>query len=212
MGRTDGIDVSSYQGNIDYAAVRSTGIQWVGMRATVRSRPDTHFPRNRAGFAWARCRLLYDFLVPPGDAGPFLTTVGALQPGEAAMLDAEDGGLTEAHCLRWLSEVEARTGRPSVVYAGRYGPIWNSSRIFDGTRARIFPAYRKTEPEARAIASPHGWDAWQWTETGSVPGVPTLVDIDQVDDWAAFDRCAGVGHELTPADRVWFRDLLDTLT
>jgi GH25 family lysozyme M1 (1,4-beta-N-acetylmuramidase) len=107
------------------------------------------------------------------------------------MLDDEEPGLTVDDCVRWCDRVEAHTGRPAVVYVGRYtagGALWSSPRIFNGQRARIFPAYT-TEAKATAIAAPYGWDAWQWTEKGSVAGIGPLVDLDQVDDPSAFDRC-----------------------
>lgn len=202
--RLDGIDVSQYQGVIDWQAVRGTGMAWVGIRAT-HSYTDSQFARNRQGASWARWRLLYDYLDPGADAGPFLRAVGAWKPGEAAMLDAEAPGLTEADCLRWCSQVEAVTGRPSVVYTGAFvsgGSIWRSSRIFNGVRARILAAYT-TEGRARDIATPYGWDAWQWSSTGRVPGIGGNVDLNQVDDALAFEACAYAAStvaEPTPAE------------
>jgi hypothetical protein len=190
MPRTDGTDVSQYQGVINWSAVRATGIQWVGIRAT-HAYTDSQFAANRTGASWARWRLLYDYADPGGDATNYLRAVVAFAPGEGAMLDAEAPGLTEADCLRWLDQVEAVTHRPAAVYTGKYtagGTIWNSPRIFNGTRPRILAAY-VSEPVARALAAPYGWDAWQWTDKGSLLGVRTLVDLDQVDDPAAFDRC-----------------------
>src|SRR4249920_1291993 len=98
MPRADGIDVSTYQGAIDWSAVQRTGMQWIGMRCTIRGRIDSQFRRNRDGAGWARWRLLYDWCSVGGDAGPFLNTIGQLRPGEAAMLDAEEPGLTATDC------------------------------------------------------------------------------------------------------------------
>lgn len=200
--RTDGIDVSQWQGTIDWAAVQRTGIQWVGMRATIRGSVDDQFARNRTGASWARWRLLYDYMSPGGNADVFLATIGQLQLGEAAMLDAEAAGLTVADCVRWCTQVEARTGRSVVVYTGRYtagGSIWSSSLVFNGHRARVFPAYT-SETNAKALAMPYGWDAWQWTDKGTVPGIGPPVDLDQIDDPAAFDRCCWPNDALTGAD------------
>jgi lysozyme len=192
--RADGIDVSQYQGVIDWAAVRSAGLQWVGMRVC-HGYIDTQFARNRQGASWARHRLLYDYMDPGGNADTFLATIGQLQPGEAAMLDAEASGLTVADCVRWCEQVEHATGRPAVVYTGKYvsgGSIWSSPAIFNGQRARILAAYT-SEAKARALAAPYGWDAWQWSSTGSIPGIGGNVDLNQVDNLAAFDRCCGTG-------------------
>jgi len=198
MPRADGIDVSQYQGTIDWAAVRNSGIQWVGMRVC-HVYVDSQFARNRVGASWAWHRLLYDYMDPGGNADTFLATVGNFRLGEAAMLDAEAPGLTVNDCLRWCQQVEAVTGRPSVIYTGRYvagGTIWNSTQLFNGQRARILAAYT-SESTAKAIASPYEWDAWQWTDAGRVAGIVPNVDLNQVDDIQAFDRCSGLDERHT---------------
>lgn len=204
MPRSDGIDVSQWQQVINWSQVRTSGIQWVAMRATVRTATDTQFAANRRGAVWARHRLLYDYLAPGGNADAFLRVVGQLQPGEAAMLDAEAPGLTVDDCVRWCDQVEARTGRPAIVYTGKYtagGTIWASRRVFNGQRARFFAAYL-SEADARALAAPYGWDAWQWTDSGRVSGIVPNVDLDQVDNPVAFDKCCGLDERLTGADAI----------
>jgi len=189
MGRPDGIDVSSYQGVIDWNAVKASGKQWLAARATVGGRTDTFLGANRAGMQGVRTRLFYDFLYPGHDASAFIRSLGVLQPGEGAMLDAEASGISVGDCLRWLGQVEAWSGRPAAVYTGAYvagGTIWRSGAIFNGQRPRILAAYTD-QPNAARIAAPYGWDAWQYTSTQACPGVRTLVDHDQVDQWARFD-------------------------
>jgi lysozyme len=199
MPRLDGIDVSKWQGAIDWGAVSSEGLSWVAARVWDRDTgaPDETWPANRAGMAFARHRLGYFWLLPgQGALGAqqFLETVGTLAAGEGAMLDAEQDGITEQDCLDWLAPVEAATGRPAAVYTGGYvagGTIWTSSRIYDGTRPRIFAAYCD-EGEARGHAQGIAWDVWQYSNEGSMFGVPALVDLDQVDNPAAFDSCCGL--------------------
>lgn len=206
MPRTDGIDVSKWQGTIDWNAVRNgTGIWWAACRTFDRdtNAVDQTFAANRAGMAFCKYRLLYFWLLPgQGKQGAqqFLQTIGSLARGEAAMLDAEQGGITEQDCLDWLEAVEAVTGRPSAVYTGGYvagGTIWRSTRIFNGQRARIFAAYT-SEDEAKGHAGGIPWDAWQWTSSGQVPGINANCDIDQVDNAAAFDKCCGLAGKGEP--------------
>jgi len=189
MGRPDGIDVSVYQGVINWPAVHAAGYQWLAARATVGGRTDTQLAANRAGMRGARTRLFYDYLYPGHDATAFINSLGRLEEGEGAMLDAEAGGITIYDCLRWCRQVEAWSGRPTAVYTGKYvsgGSIWASPDIFNGTRARILAAYTD-EPTARRLAAPYGFDAWQYTSNGSVPGIGSRTDLDQVDSWAKFD-------------------------
>ncbi len=195
MPRSDGIDVSKWQGPINWSAVQGAGVWWAAARSYDRDKNtvDSQFVANRQGMAFARYRLLYYWL-EPGDpiaqANLYLSVVGALQAGEGVMLDAEQDGITTDGCVRWLDQVEAATGRPSAVYTGAYaagGSIWRSSAIFNGSRPRILAAYC-SESDAKGHAGGIPWDAWQWTDSGTVPGVNGGVDCDQVENGgAAFD-------------------------
>lgn len=198
--RRDGIDVSRYQGDVDWRAVRAQGMAWSACKATQGRRwVDPTFSANRAGMAAAGfpVRLFYHWLshdVPATvQAAHFLRTVGGLAVGEGVMLDAEEDGITLAQCIEWCRLVEAATGRPVAVYTGVYvagRTIWQSPVLFDGRRARVLAAYT-SEARARRIAAPHAWDAWQWTGSGTVAGVDGPVDIDQVDHMPAFLRACG---------------------
>ena len=205
MPRTDGIDVSKWQGTIDWAAVRNgTSIWWSACRTWDRDlrQVDHTFAANRAGQSFCKYRLLYYWLEPGralAGVEEFFKAVGALQQGEGVMLDAEQDGITEGECLQWLEEVEARTGRPSAVYTGGYvagGSIWRSARIFDGLRARVFAAYT-SEADAKRHAQGIPWDAWQHSATGHVPGINANCDLDQVDRAAAFDKVCGITSTTT---------------
>lgn len=196
MPRRDGIDVSKWQGRIDWAQVQTTGITWSACRTWDRDlhRVDETFAYNRAGQAFARYRLLYYWLEPGralAGVDELFAAVGTLQLGEGVMLDAEQDGITEGECLQWLEAVERQTGLPCAVYTGGYvagGTIWRSPRIFDGLRARVFAAYT-SEDDARRHAAGIPWDAWQYTASGRVPGIGANCDEDQVDNPAAFGRC-----------------------
>jgi len=199
--RTDGIDVSKWQGTIDWTAVRNgTGIWWSACRVWDRdlNQMDATFPANRAGQAFCKYRLLYDWLLPgQGKQGAqkFLSVVGSLAPNEGAMLDAEQDGITVQDCLDWLGLVEANLGRPACVYTGGYvagGSIWKSTAIYNGQRARVFAAY-SSEADARKHAQGIAWDCWQWSSTGHIPGINANCDQDQVDNPPMFDKCCGLG-------------------
>lgn len=205
MPRRDGIDVSKWQGTIDWAQVRASGITWSACRTWDRDLRDVDatFAANRAGQAFARHRLLYYWL-EPGRAligvDEFFWAVGQLHDGEGVMLDAEQEGITEGECLQWLEAVEARTGRPCAVYTGGYvagGTIWHSRLIFDGRRPRVFACYSAEGDCANIHADGIPWDAWQYSATGRVPGIAANCDEDQVDNPGAFDRCCGHGATTT---------------
>ena len=211
-----GLDVAKYQLDIDWAQVAAAGYEWAAFKATLGTKVvDPKFAQNRAGAeaAGIRYRLAYHWITPnespEAQVDHLLATIGPLRRGEGIMLDAEQAGITEEQVYLWLAYVEQRTGRPAAaVYFGRYvagGAIWSSGRIFNGRRPRVFAAYID-EARATKLAAPHGWDAWQFTSDGQVPGVPARVDLDRVDAPAAFDIVCGLDvpppYTPRPPDRI----------
>lgn len=213
MPKRNGIDVSHYQGVIDWGKVAGSGVVWAATKATQGTTfVDKTLSRNRAGMAEQRIkhRLFYHWLNPAPllvrmsstariadarkQAAHFVATVGRLLPGEGVMLDAEQDGIRADQALAWCQYVEAAFGRPVAVYTGAYvakGEIWKSAAIYNGQRPRVFAAY-SSEERAKAHAAPHRWDVWQWTGTGRMPGVNGDVDIDQVDNAGIFDAVCGI--------------------
>jgi hypothetical protein len=217
-----GIDVSKWQGRIDWRQVQAAGYTWCATRTWDRDhhQVDETFHYNRDGMAFAQWRLLYYWLEPGRvevGVDEFFAAVGELRPGEGVMLDAEEDGIDEDQCVRWLEAVEARTGIPCAVYTGAYaagGTLWRSSRIFNGQRARIIAAYC-SEEEARDHADGIAWDAWQYSSKGSVPGIGTHCDLDRIDNPDAFTRCCRPStqeDDLTPEQAQQLSQLHTALT
>ena len=230
MSRRDGIDVSRFQhptyqaAPVDWNAVKAAGVTWVAYQAIKGESPDPSFAYNRAecqrlGFKY---RLAYGYpttlLAPnqptsmPWDqqARLFLSAVGVLLPGEGVMCDAEVDGITEQMTLTWLNTVEASTHKPCAVYTGGYvagGSIWHSGKIFNGKRARVFAAYSSEEDARNKHAAGIPWDAWQYTGSGSCPGVLGNCDLDQVDNPVPFDVVCGLSDSINdaPVFPVWTR-------
>lgn len=214
-----GIDVSHYQNDVDWYQVANAGYEWAGFKVTEGlSFVDLEFWSNReeSCHAGIRYRLGYHWLTPhqsaAAQASHFVRTIGRLDPGEGVMLDAEEsstrGTITEAQTLEWCERVEQVTQRPVAVYTGvfvAHGTIWRSPRVFDGTRPRILAAYI-TEVRARRLAEPFWGDAWQYTSSGTVPGVPTRCDLDRIDNPAAFDPCCGLDTRPAPTPPVPVED------
>jgi len=214
MPRRDGIDVSRFQhppyqaAPINWQAVKDAGVTWVCYQALKGESPDPSFVYNRTecarlGFKY---RLAYGYPTTihapnqptnmPWDqqAQLFLRTVGALLPGEGVMCDAEVEGITEALTLQWCQTVEASTRKPCAVYTGGYvagGTLWTSNNIFNGQRARVFAAYSSESDARNKHARGIPWDLWQYTGSGSCPGVLGACDLDQLDGPVMFDKCCG---------------------
>lgn len=207
MTRIDTIDISHYQGAVDWAKVKAAtgGHLAIWKMSQGRSFIDRYQQANRvatreAGFTH---RLMYHWVTPTHTANEqvahLLGTAGQLATGEGIMLDVEQGGVTLELAIAVARQTEMATGRPVAIYTGRYvdgGRIWRSTDLFDGRRPRIFAAYI---PEARAaaIAAPFKWDLWQFTSKATVDGVNTLVDANRLDNPPIFDSVCGLNPATT---------------
>ena len=204
MTRVDGVDVSHYQGIVDWVAVKAScarpDFAVAAWKVTQGARTvDATAARNRkdaknAGFRW---RFGYHWLSPNIDgvtqARWFLTNFANIGPHEAVILDCEEKGITADQALQFCEAVEGTTGRPVAVYCGVYGPggIWRDTRIFNGERIRWVAAY-VSETRVRAACQPFGFDVWQWSSAGTVPGVSTRCDVNLVENPIMLDLACSV--------------------
>jgi lysozyme len=188
-----GIDVSNWQGAVDWPAVAAAGYRFAFAKATDGTGfSDWTFPANWAGIAAAGLRRCAYHFERPAEGGPvaqadfFLATVadgGGWAPCDLAALDLEDGsGHLAGWALAWLAPVEARLGCPPLFYSGRWftGPHGLEGPAALGRYPLWLADYPGRAPDAM-IAPPPGWDhvsIWQWTSGLIVPGVAGGVDGD----------------------------------
>jgi GH25 family lysozyme M1 (1,4-beta-N-acetylmuramidase) len=212
--RRDGIDVSHYQGVVDWVKAVAAGIFWVAFKFTQGTGyvdPTAIGNRLNARNAAARYRFAYHWLSPApllarlipaarqanarSQAAFFLATIGTLDIGEGVLLDAEEAGITVDMAIAWCEAVEAVTGRPVAVYCGVYtigGALWHSTELFNGKRPRVLAGY-VSEDRMLAAAAPFQPDAWQYSSASTVvPGVaPARCDEDMVYNRDIFDVACG---------------------
>jgi hypothetical protein len=121
-----GIDVSHYQGTVDWQGVRMAGIQFAFAKATEGvTWTDPEFGTNWPGMrAAGLLRGAYHFFEPNDDAGQqaafFLQTV-QLEAGDLPpVLDVETEGTSPQALWQgvqtWLEQVEAAVGLPPILY------------------------------------------------------------------------------------------------
>ncbi len=132
----EGIDVSSWQGTIDWSRVAGAGIQFAFIRVSDGAYQDPKFDQNWSGArANGVIRGVYQFFRahedPVAQADLLISRMGPLQPDDLApVLDAEvtDGQSTSTIATKigqWVDRIETRTGRTPIIYTGRY--FWNDS-------------------------------------------------------------------------------------
>lgn len=203
----DGMDGAHYQfdhGKPDLRVMRDAGLWWIGWKVSQSTGyVDPTFAQIRSEWLDFECRLPYHWLSsttdPKTQAQHYLNSVNEIRPGQTAMQDLEEAGITVDKALTWFEWVEDYTHRPSVGYSGIYvagGTIWKSPELRMsryGRRPFTVAAY-VTEANLRArLAATHSPDpdAWQYSSNGPVPGIVGRCDMDMVFDKPAFQLACG---------------------
>lgn len=187
-GHLQGIDVSHYQGQVDWSAVAAAGIAFAFAKATDGiTYTDPDFQANWQGMrAAGLARGAYHFYEtgddPVAQAGHFVATVGALDAGDLPpVVDIEssngdyEGRGVAANLQVWLNAVEQALGRTPMIYTNL--SFWNNDVSADFGRYPLWIA----EYGVAAPTLPTGWNAWtfwQYSQQGSVGGVAGEVDQD----------------------------------
>lgn len=185
-----GLDVSYYQGTIDWSAVHKAGKVF----AITRVSDGTTFIDPKFGENWkgmksvGMIRGVYQFFRPNQD--PIaqadlmlaqLKAVGGLQADDLPpVMDMEvSGGLApsaiQANMQKWLTYVEQKTGRKPIIYtaafmSGNVGtgfvkyPLWVANY---GVSCPTMPSSWKQ------------WVMWQSGSTGKVAGISGNIDVDE---------------------------------
>jgi len=186
-----GIDVSHYQGNVDWRRVAASGIQFSYVKSSEGLNvPDKNFAANYGGSLDAGLLTgAYHFFLPNYDparqAASFLKNVPRLATG--ALLPCVDveatGGQSPAAIVAavqiWLDTVAQKLGVAPMIYTGAW--FWNP-HMAGSTQ---FNHYFSWISDYRGSAKPDVpvgldlWAFWQFTSKGQVPGVTGPCDLNR---------------------------------
>ena len=189
-----GIDVASYQGNVNWTTVAAAGSSFALVKATEGTTYTNPYYAKQYGGALAAGLDVasYAFGRPDADnptqQADYL--VGQSQPMTAGhtlpfMLDLESPysgtgvkdscwNLTPTAMIAWVrsfvTEVRARTGMPTVIYTG--ANWWSSCMAKNATFGDqlLDIAYWHATPPTTLPASWPAWTFWQYADSGSLPG------------------------------------------
>jgi lysozyme len=177
-----GIDVSEWQGSIDWGAVAGSGLTFAISRINDGSHADPYWDANWAGMkAAGLIRGAYQFYEPTDDptyqANLAVSAVGQLGPGDLpVMLDVEwtSGTPTVDQLSTWLQIVEAGTGKKPMIYTAL--GYWN--QYFNGEFGDYTLVVANYGVSCPNLPDSWGnWTFWQWGGD-TVPGIGGNVDHD----------------------------------
>lgn len=191
VGQTEGVDVSSYQGDVAWSALWSSGARWSYTKATEgTSYQNPSFAQQYDGaYRVGMVRGAYHFAAPDSSSGAaqadyFIDHGGRWSPDGRTLPGALDiewnpygdacYGKSKSGMVAWihafLNRYKARTGRNAVIYTATNW--WNNCtggyKGFGSTNPLWVARYASTVGEL-----PAGWSRylmWQYTSSGPIVG------------------------------------------
>ncbi len=208
-----GVDTSSYQGNVDFAALK-TQADFVITKVTENNNyVNPYFARTKSEARRVGLLLGYYHFARPAATSPqvqadyFIDSIGPMNHGEILVLDYEIDfpGDTDAWCFGFLSRCEERTGVKPLIYLNQ-------------SLANMYPWARTIAGGfglwlAQYDSSPTGINHTPWptvamkqyTSSGTIAGVAGNADLDSFfGDADAFKAYGykGTSSPTTPNDGI----------
>ena len=207
-----GIDVSYWQGDIDWSQVRAAGVRFAYIKATEGGDHldpkvlDNWYAAKRAGIARGAYHFVYWCRPANEQALWFMLNVPPDSDALPPVLDVEwnsrsktcPGKVSRELALQkikiMLDAMEAHTGKRPIIYTD---PKFHRE-VLEGEFTNYHFWLRSVAAEPEDIYRERGWSFWQFTTTGKVPGVDgkvdrnsyngTLADWDRVLKWLQAGR------------------------
>jgi lysozyme len=184
-----GIDVSHYQGNINWdklaaADIDGHEVKFVIVKATEGAdHSDSHFERNftqakKNGFVRGAYHFFTPGTVPYFQIQNFIRTVGNLEEGDLPpILDIENsGGISKKQlqedALKWLVEIERVYKVRPIIYTG----LKFKRQYLDRSEFDEYPLWIANY--ADSLSYDGEWEFWQYSQDGEVDGISDYVDLD----------------------------------
>ena len=181
-----GIDISEFQGEIDFEEVRRSGIEAVYIRVGAGEYTDEYFAENyeRAKAAGLKIGFYHYVTARSVDEGRrqarfFASLAAGREPDMRLAMDFEYFGSLSVSQINaiseaYLDELTALTKREAVIYSDRS----NARNIFSRALAEKYPLwaaqYGADEPSANGKW--REWVGFQYTDEGRVGGIYGNVD------------------------------------
>ncbi len=185
----EGIDVSGWQENINYAEVKNAGIEIVYMKASEGiGFIDPYFNQNYTNAKANGLKVgFYHYLTARSieeavqQARFFVATISGKSPDCRLAMDFESFGNLNVEeinqiGLTFIRTIENLSKKEVVIYSDTS----NASNVFGGELIN-YPLWvaQYGEPEPTPNGNWNTWAGWQYTDAGEVAGISGYVDRDQ---------------------------------
>ena len=192
----EGLDVYSGTGGVEWHRVAAAGKGFAFIRGAYGVAPDKmvrqnfaaakgeglvcgvyHFfraPLDVTAQVQAFCQVLDDIKLGPGDLPPVIDVED--NPNYDGPWNRADNAEYLAHLGQWLTTLEQRTHRPPIIYvsSGFWSVLGNPTGF---KKYRLWVAnYGVQQP--RLPSEWNAYDFWQYTDSGTVDGIPGSCDLD----------------------------------
>jgi lysozyme len=191
-----GIDVSHWQREIDWSEVKRSGVKFAFIKAT-------EFPDKKTslyiddemrkniigassnGIFWSAYHFFRTHIDPIIQAKVFCETVGefsSLPPVLDLEVAGSKGERLNYKVQQFLDETEKLTNKRPIVYSS--GGFWRSymtcKKRSHADWASAYPLWvaQYTNLWPTPLYPWAGWEFWQFTDKGKIPGVITHVDLN----------------------------------
>lgn len=187
------IDISHWQGAIDFAKVKKDGVEAVIMKCTQGvSMLDNMFVKNKesARKAGLLCGFYHfaDGKDYKKEADWFMKNVGELREGEFLVLDFEiDIANSGGWCKDWLDRVSEKIGFKPLLYSNEARIKSIDFKAVAGADYGLWIAKygdNDTKAEENEIPDTDEWNffaIWQYSSTGKIDGISGRVDLNTSD-------------------------------
>ena len=187
-----GIDVSKWNGTVDWPRVKASGIDFVFIKATEGAdRVDPTFEANwrgaaRAGIPQAAYHFYYFCGEPDAQADWFIQNVPKSASYLPPVLDVEWNGASKTckyrpskatavyELKKFMDRLERHYGKRPIIYTSVDFHRDNLAGYFRNYHFWV----RSVAAHPQQIYGDRAWAFWQYTSTGIVPGIEGEADIN----------------------------------
>jgi lysozyme len=213
QGNLKGIDVSHWQGDINWEQVRNSGVEFAFIKATEGSHyVDPLLRKNAQEAIKAHLNVgFYHFArfnnegAVKAEAHHFIKTIHQETSQLPHVLDLEvTNGLDKTELSRlakaFLDLVHAETGKDVMLYTNT-----NMAKRHLTSLLKEYPLwiahYGVDRPDENEIWKK--WQVFQYTSKGNVPGIKGYVDLDEmVPEWMSDEQASKI-YKIRKGDTFW---------